>query len=51
MSKQLREAVEQKKQQYIEMLLEAGVYSVTDRHLYNLTLSELEMILKLAKPR
>lgn len=51
MSKQLREAVEQKKQQYIEMLLEAGVYRVTDRHLYNLTLSELEMILKLAKPR
>lgn len=51
MSKYLREAVERKKQQYIEKLLEAGVYRVTDRHLYNLTLSELEMIFNITKTR
>ncbi len=42
----LREAVEKKKQMYIQKLLNAGVYKVSDRQLYDLTLSELETIYK-----
>lgn len=42
MANQLRRAVEQKKQFYIERLLEKGIFKQNGRQLYELTLSELQ---------
>lgn len=39
---QLREGVEKKRQEYIRMLISAGIYKRADRQLYELTLSELQ---------
>ncbi|MFC7392919.1 Fur-regulated basic protein FbpA [Scopulibacillus cellulosilyticus] len=47
MNNQLREAIEAKKQYYIEKLLDAGIYKVSNRQLYRLTLSELERIFQI----
>ncbi|WP_085524509.1 Fur-regulated basic protein FbpA [Tuberibacillus sp. Marseille-P3662] len=43
MGTQLREAIEKKKQFYIDRLLHLGVYK-TNHQLYELTLSELEQL-------
>ncbi|WP_082892696.1 Fur-regulated basic protein FbpA [Rossellomorea aquimaris] len=37
----LREAVERKREQFIRLLVEAGVYKESDEWVKNLTLSEL----------
>lgn len=44
MSYQLRTAIAEMKQYYIEKLLQAGVFKETDRQLYSFTLSELESL-------
>lgn len=38
----LKEAVEKKRQELIELLISAGVYEVNNRQLYELTLTELQ---------
>ncbi|MBB2478888.1 Fur-regulated basic protein FbpA [Bacillus sp. APMAM] len=42
MSNIIRNPLEKRKQIYIQKLLDAGIYKVSGRQLYNLTLSELE---------
>lgn len=42
MTNQLRQAVEDRKQFYIQKLLNAGIFKRANRQLYELTLSELE---------
>lgn len=39
---QLRQAVNKKKDQLIDILIKKGIYKKQDKHLYNLTLSDLE---------
>jgi len=46
MSKIIRNPLEKRKQIYIQKLLDAGVYKVSGRQLYHLTLSELESTYK-----
>ncbi|MCM3706338.1 MULTISPECIES: Fur-regulated basic protein FbpA [Cytobacillus] len=42
MSKYLRKAVEDRKRYLINSLISAGVYEIGERHLFELTLSDLE---------
>lgn len=42
MTNQLRQAIEDRKQFYIQELLNAGIFKRANRQLYQLTLSELE---------
>jgi len=42
MSNIIRNPIEKRKQIYIQKLLDAGIYKVSNRQLYNLTLAELE---------
>ncbi|HET7657724.1 MAG TPA: Fur-regulated basic protein FbpA [Bacillales bacterium] len=42
MANRLRQVVEDKKQFFIQELLNAGIYKRANRQLYELTLSELE---------
>jgi hypothetical protein len=42
MSKQLRLAVEQRKKYLINYLISTGIYKKNERHLFELTLTDLE---------
>lgn len=49
MAKILRNAVERKQQLLINKLINFGLYKKEDKHLFELTLSELEMEYKLIR--
>ena len=42
MSELLQEAIQKKRQILIDVLIQSGVYKIKNRHLYEMTLSELE---------
>ena len=42
MSELLQEAVHDKRQSLMEQLIQSGVYKIKNKHLYEMTLSELE---------
>ncbi|MEC1260592.1 Fur-regulated basic protein FbpA [Bacillus swezeyi] len=42
MAPQLKEAVEIRRKRLIQRLIQLGIYKKAERHLYELTLSELE---------
>ncbi|PLS07119.1 Fur-regulated basic protein FbpA [Neobacillus cucumis] len=42
MSELLKEAIQEKRQILMDELLNSGVYKIKNRHLYEMTLSELE---------
>ncbi|MDU0414584.1 Fur-regulated basic protein FbpA [Bacillus paralicheniformis] len=42
MTPQLKKAVEMRKKQLIQRLIQLGIYKKEERHLYELSLSELE---------
>ncbi|ULT59234.1 Fur-regulated basic protein FbpA [Neobacillus drentensis] len=42
MSELLQEAVHDKRQGIMEQLIQSGVYKIKNKHLYEMTLSELE---------
>ncbi|WP_181347445.1 Fur-regulated basic protein FbpA [Thalassobacillus sp. CUG 92003] len=46
MANQLRQAIEIMKQYYINKLIDAGVFNAEDCEPYNLTVSELEMMVQ-----
>lgn len=47
MSNLLRKAVSQKREQLINLLLQQGIYKKKEKHLFELTLTELEDIYRL----
>lgn len=46
MSKQLRIAVEKRKNYIINYLIKSGIYKKNERHLFELTLTDLELEFK-----
>ena len=44
MSELLKEAVQEKRQILIDQLIESGIYKIKNKHLYEMTLGELEKV-------
>lgn len=47
----LREAVEKKRQHFIKLLIQAGIFHQSDQYIQQLTLTELEYVYKKNKNR